>query len=185
MIFGADNKVAAINAVEVTSDTADIVVNITYVADNKYMHIIYTDRNDEVVRIDKVSSQTDQTVNVNSNVPNGWKLLDNEKIPATIHFTGTPIADIKLTIEHSFTKVTHDKPVELNSKTITGQTISGAHQNDLNQVITRKITIYEPDKKVQTIKQIARIYRNAMIDNVTGKVKYNDWSNRSKYSHHL
>ncbi|MFR1978881.1 MAG: mucin-binding protein, partial [Lactobacillus acidophilus] len=75
--------------------------------------------------------------------------------------------------------------VELNSKTITGQTISGAHQNDLNQVITRKITIYEPDKKVQTIKQIARIYRNAMIDNVTGKVKYNDWSNRSKYSHHL
>ena len=80
MIFGADNKVAAINAVEVTSDTADIVVNITYVADNQYMHIIYTDRNDEVVRIDKVSSQTDQTVNVNSNVPNGWKLLDNEKI---------------------------------------------------------------------------------------------------------
>ena len=35
MIFGADNKVAAINAVEVTSDTADIVVNITYVADQK------------------------------------------------------------------------------------------------------------------------------------------------------
>lgn len=51
----------------------------------------------------------------------------------------------------------------------------GAHQEDLNQTITRTIKVQEPSGKLKIEKQVAQIYRDATVDDVTGEVSYHPW----------
>ena len=54
--------------------------------------------------------------------------------------------------------------------------IDGAHESDLNQTITRTINVTTPDGQTTTTKQVAKIFRDATIDDVTGEVTYGSWS---------
>ncbi|PUH32837.1 hypothetical protein DB324_10255, partial [Limosilactobacillus reuteri] len=62
------------------------------------------------------------------------------------------------------------------AKTPTGKVIDGAHEADLNQTITRTINVKTPDGTMTTTKQVAKIYRDATYDNVTGEATYGKWS---------
>ncbi|MBM6729567.1 mucin-binding protein, partial [Limosilactobacillus ingluviei] len=49
--------------------------------------------------------------------------------------------------------------------------------SDLNQTITRTINVKDPHtNKVATTKQVAKIFRDATVDDVTGEVTYGNWS---------
>ena len=54
--------------------------------------------------------------------------------------------------------------------------IDGAHDKDLNQTITRTINVKTPDGQTTTTTQVAKIFRDATIDDVTGEVTYGSWS---------
>src|SRR5699024_10681043 len=118
------------------------------------------------------------TVKTNSEVPAGWKITDGQ-IPETIHFTGEKTPDTTITIEHDTTSVDHIKPVKPGDKTPSGKVIDGAHESDLNQTIMRTINVTTPDGQTTTTKQVAKIYRDATIDDVTGEVTYSAWSTDS------
>ena len=158
-----------------TANTKLTDVTINYTANSQTTHINYVDKDGETVKSDTVSGKTDETVKTNSEVPAGWKITDGQ-IPETIHFTGEETPDTTITIEHDTTNVDHIKPVKSGDKTPSGKVIDGAHESDLNQTITRTINVTTPDGQTTTTKQVAKIFRDATVDDVTGEVTYGNWS---------
>src|SRR5699024_9245272 len=174
-VDGYTPNVTSIKGVNVTPDTKDTTVDVTYTAKDQTTHINYVDPQGNTVKRDTVSGKTDQTVKTNSAVPDGWKII-NGQVPETIHFTGEETPDTTITIDHATTSIDHNHPVKPGDKTPSGKVIDGAHDKDLNKTITRTITITKPGQKTQTVTQTAKIYRDATVDDVTGEVTYGAWS---------
>ena len=144
------------------------------------MNINYVDDQGNGIANFSVSGKTDQTVETKAKIPAGWVLVKGQQdAPATITFTGAHTDDITIKIEHGKTSVDHNHPVIPGDKTPSGKEIKGAHDEDLNQTITRTINITEPGQATKTTTQVARIYRDATVDDVTGEVTYSAWSTDS------
>ncbi|MQB79222.1 peptidase, partial [Lactobacillus reuteri] len=164
-------------AVTVQNGQKDVTVDITYTAKDQTTRVIYKDASGNVIKTDTVTGKTDQTVTTNSTVPTGWELTNGQVVPKTITFTGDSTPDTKVTVQHHHSKVSHTDPVPGDGKTPTNKPINGAHDSDLNQTITRTIKVKDPHtNKVATTKQVAKIFRDATVDDVTGEVTYGDWS---------
>ncbi|MBB1128210.1 MBG domain-containing protein [Limosilactobacillus balticus] len=105
-------------------------------------------------------------------IPVGWVASDPSDVPTEIIVdNGTTLIMIK----HGTTNVDHNNPVPEGEKTPTGKEIDGAHENELNQAITRTINVINPDGTKSTEVQTAKIYRDASYDDVTGQVTYGEW----------
>ncbi|MDM8304538.1 mucin-binding protein, partial [Limosilactobacillus vaginalis] len=160
----------------VTDQTDDSTVNITYTANTQTGKISYQDQNGKEIDSTSLSGKTDETVAINPQAPTGWKITDGQNIPKTVTATADGVPTVVVKIEHATTKVPHTDPVKPGAKTPTGKVIDGAYEADLNQTITRTINVTTPDGKTTTTTQVAKIYRDATYDNVTGEVTYGKWS---------
>ncbi|MFR0610825.1 peptidase, partial [Limosilactobacillus mucosae] len=98
-----------IEAKTVTNGDQNDNVTIDYTADKQTAKIVYTDADDNPVKTDMVNGVTDQTVDVNSTVPTGWKLVDGQTIPTTIKL-GANTPDTVVKVEHDHVSVSHDNP---------------------------------------------------------------------------
>src|SRR5699024_5994614 len=178
-IAGYTPSQSDVAAVTVQNGQKDVTVDITYTANDQTTHVVYVDGDGHTVKTDKVTGKTDQTVTVDvkSNVPAAWELTKYQVVPKTITFTGDSTPETKVTVQHHHSKVSHTDPVPGDGKTPTNKPINGAHDSDLNQTITRTIKVKDPHtNKVSTTKQVAKIFRDATVDDVTGEVTYGDWS---------
>ena len=176
-VAGYTASQADVTEVTVKDGQKDQTVNISYTANDQTTHINYVDKDGKTIKSDTVSGKTDQNVKTNSEVPAGWVLVKGQHdAPATITFTGAHTDDITIKIEHGKTSVDHNHPVTPGDKTPSGKEIKGAHESDLNQTITRTINVTTPDGQMTTTKQVAKIFRDATIDDVTGEVTYGSWS---------
>ena len=158
---------------------SDQTVNIDYTANDQTMHITYVDKDGHPVDGGSftVTGKTDQTVTTNAKIPTGWVLSQGQTdAPKTVTFGGTPTADVTVKIEHGTKHVDHNDPVKSGDKTPTNKLINGAHDEDLNRTVTRTINVHTPDGKVTPISQVAKIFRDATVDEVTGDVSYGAWS---------
>ena len=158
---------------------SDQTVNIDYVANGQTMHITYVDPDGHSVDGGSftVTGKTDQTVPTNAKIPTGWVLSQGQTdAPKTVTFGGMKTPDIKITVIHGTTQVSHADPVKPDDKTVTNKPIKGAHSADLTRTVTRTINVHMPDGKVHAEKQTATIHRDATYDNVTGDVTYGAWS---------
>ena len=167
-----------IPAVTVRDGQKPVTVNISYTANDQTMTIHYVNEYGTTVQDYQVSGRTDQTVDTNAPIPAGWELLGGQTpAPAAITFKRTKTDDITVKIKHRKVSVTADKPVPDGKKNDAGKLIDGAHENDLNQTITRTIKVTDPHSgKVTTTMQTAKISRNATYDDVTGEVTTDAWS---------
>ncbi|MQB67995.1 hypothetical protein DN438_08010, partial [Lactobacillus reuteri] len=160
----------------VTSDTKDEVISITYTANTQTGKISYQDQNGKEIDSTSLSGKTGETVTVTPQIPAGWKIVAGQNIPKTVTATADGVPTVVVKIEHATTKVPHTDPVKPGAKTPTGKVIDGAHEADLNQTITRTINVKTPDGTMTTTKQVAKLYRDATYDNVTGEATYGKWS---------
>ena len=163
----------------VTGETNDQTVNITYTANPQTTTVVYQTEDGTPVHTTTVNGKTGQTVTVPNEVPTGWHLV-NGSVPSEITFgpNGTP--QTVVTIDHSHVTVTPDTP-KTTDDTLPdnpGKTYpTGVGENDLNKTITRTIKVTTPDGQTKTIAQTAKLTRTADVDEVTGEVKYSDWTN--------
>ena len=137
---------------QVTSDTQDSVVNVSYTANDRSVHVIYKD-GDKTIKSDTINGKTGETVKVNINVPDGYEP------------TVTPITDYTFKPDGN-----QDVVVELNHKT---------SQVTDSQTVTRTINVTSPDGRVKTTKQTAELTRTGTKDAVTGDITWGDWSTGS------
>lgn len=162
----------------VTDSTKDQTVNITYTANPQTTHVNYVDPQGKLVHTSTISGQTDQTVEVPSEVPDGWKLVDGQTVPSEITFGANGHDDVQVKIEHQHVTVTPDQPQTNGTKLPDNPTQSfhGVETSDLNKLVTRTIKVTAPDGKVTTVKQEAKLTRTADVDEVTGEVTYGKWA---------
>ena len=179
VVEGYTASQSKVDTATVTSDTQNSKVNITYTANQQSIKINYvdSDNNDSVVKSDTLNGKTDQTVKTNINVPDGYVIEGN--VPNDYTFKASGNTDITVKLKHRTTTVTPDNPKTIADKLPDNPSKnypSGVAENDLNKTVTRTIKITDPKGKVTTTTQTVHLTRTATVDEVTGKVSYNDWS---------
>ncbi|MGZ7884760.1 mucin-binding protein [Limosilactobacillus ingluviei] len=182
---GYTSPQANVAAQKITPTAADfndakhtVTVQLVYTANPQTTHVNYVDEKGNPIHTTTVNGQTDQTVEVPSEVPDGWKLVDGQTVPNTITFGPDGRADTPVKIEHQHVTVTPDKPQADGTRLPDNpaKTFSGVEAGDLNKIITRTITVIMPAGKVTTVKQAAKLTRMADVDEVTGEVTYGKWT---------
>ncbi|MCC4325106.1 BspA family leucine-rich repeat surface protein [Limosilactobacillus reuteri] len=152
----------------------DFISTATFTLENSSQTINYVDTDNQIISSTNISGHLKGTkLPFTPEIPAGWVASDPSSVPSEITLENG-ITTIK--IKHGITNVDHTNPVPDGEKTVTGEVIDGAHENDLNQTITRTIVVTKPDGTKQTITQEGKIYRDATYDNVTGEVTYGEWS---------
>ena len=88
-------------------------------------------------------------------------------------------------VKESTTDVTYDTPKSTDDtiKNINKHYPDGVTKNDLNQKITRTIVLKDSDGNTlkPSITQTVNAHRNATVNNVTGAIKYTDWTSNGKF----
>ena len=182
VIEGYTATQSKVDEANVTSDTQNSEVNISYTANPQSIKVNYvdSDNNDSVVKSDTLSGKTDQTVKIGITIPDGYVVESN--VPDDYTFKAKDNADITIKLKHGTITVTPDKPKTTGDKLPDNPNKnypSGVTENDLNKTITRTIKIADPQGKVTTTTQTVHLTRNATVDEVTGEVTYSDWSTGS------
>ena len=163
----------------VTGETKDQTVNITYTANDQSTHINYVDAQGKTIHATTVSGKTGQTVKVSSEVPAGWKLVDGQTVPSEITFGPDGHTDTSIKIEHQHVTVIPDAPKTTadHLPDNPGKTYPAVvGHDDLNKTVTGTIKVTMPDGQVKTVVKTAKLTRTADVDEVTGDVKYSDWT---------
>ena len=152
----------------------DFSSTATFTLENSSQTINYVDADNNVISSVNIDGHIKGTkLPFTPEIPVGWVASDPSDVPTEIIVdNGTTLIMIK----QGTTNVDHNNPVPEGEKTPTGKEIDGAHENDLNQAITRTINVINPDGTKSTEVQTAKIYRDASYDDVTGKVTYGSWS---------
>ncbi len=137
VIAGYTPSWTGVDAAMVKNGQQDVMVNITYTANDQATHIVYTDQDGHQVKIDMITGKTAQTVDVHSNVPTDWNIVDGQ-VPRTVHFTSTPTPDTTITIEH-------------RHHTTNGQGAlpDGLEPSAFTKTVTRTINVRQPDGNLQ------------------------------------
>ena len=166
----------------VDGNSKDSEINISYTANDQVIKINYidSDNNDSVVKSDTLNGNIDQTVKTNINIPEGYTI--EEQVPTDYTFKASGNTDITVKLKHGTTTVTPDKPKTTNDKLPDNPSKnypSGVAESDLNKNVTRTIKVTDPQGKVTTTIQTVHLTRSATVDEVTGKVTYDDWTTGS------
>ncbi|WP_301049841.1 LPXTG cell wall anchor domain-containing protein, partial [Lactobacillus intestinalis] len=164
-------------AVEVKDGQKNVTVDITYTANKQSTNIIYQDKTGQVIKTDKVNGETDQTVDVHSTIPAGWKLVNGYTIPSTITFGPDGHKDVVVQVEHATITVTPDTPEDQipNGKVPGNPDKTYPKMEKLVSEPTRTIVVIKPDGTKETVTQKVKFTRVATFDEVTGEVTYSDW----------
>ena len=109
-IDGYTPTIASIATKPVTYGTDPESVDITYTPNAQTTNIIYKDEDGQTIKTDKVDGKTDETVDVHSIIPAGWKLVDGQDVPETVKFGPNGHPDIPVVIEHKTIIVTPETP---------------------------------------------------------------------------
>lgn len=109
-IAGYTPTIASIATKPVTYGTDPESVDITYTPNAQTTNIIYKDEDGQTIKTDKVDGKTDETVDVHSIIPAGWKLVDGQDVPETVEFGPNGHLDIPVVIEHKTITVTPETP---------------------------------------------------------------------------
>ena len=163
----------------VTGTTEDQTINITYTANPQTIHINYVDAQRKLIHTTTVNGQTDQTVEVPNEVPDGWMLYSGQSIPKSITFQ-TVNNDRDYVVKHvqSFVLSTAPKEAGTIIEGTKAKTYpAGVSDADLNKTVTRTILVKDANgRTVNTKTQTVHFVRNAIVDAVTGHVDYLGWS---------
>lgn len=109
-IAGYTPTIASIATKPVTYGTDPESIDITYTPNAQTTNIIYKDEDGQTIKTDKVDGKTDETVDVHSIIPAGWKLVDGQDVPETVKFGPNGHPDIPVVIEHKTIIVTPETP---------------------------------------------------------------------------
>lgn len=170
-------SVSGIGEQTATAGDADETIVISYAASQQTIHVKYEDEHGQVISMDSISGQTDQTVPITIKVPAGWQLTADQVVPDHVKF-GAVTPDIVLQVAHATVTVLPNNPKtteELLPDNPDRHYPSGVAFADLSKTITRSIIFKLPDGHIKTIKQKVQFTRSAVVDEVTGQITYHDW----------
>lgn len=143
-----------VTAEKVTSDAQDSTVNITYVANQQSVNIIYKDCN-QVVKTTVLKGNTDETVKVPVELPTNYHV--DGKAPTDYTFKAKGNHDIVINLDHDTQTVSQSKTVK------------------------RNIHLDLPNGTDKSVVQQVTFTRHGIKDLVSGKTTWGGWDHNGKY----
>lgn len=189
------NQVPKVN---VTFDTVSVVTNVRLVKQDRSVQVIFYDA-DQAGTDPSQTAMDDATVaqaEVNGYVgdPVDFSKIDTAAAGLEAGYTPTYPANTVVSVDNNQVvyvpvsaktiAVNHDQPKNPGDA-IDGNPDDtypdGVKDSDLNQTITRTINVTVPSGhgENQTVKQVAKIHRDATVNVVTGDVSYTAWTTDS------
>lgn len=166
--------------VSVDDRSSDQMVDVTYTSNTQTVVITFMDPSGNTIGTPvTVSGRIGETVNINDQVPDGWKLYAGQTVPNAITL-GLGSTEYDFVINHLQKFISFDQPKVMTDLVEGTRNIyypSGLTRHDLTKTITR--TIKDGDRVVKT--QLVTFVRNAVVDAVTGRVTYLNWSYNGQY----
>lgn len=160
-----------VEQVKVTGNDKDSEVTVTYTVNTQTGKISYVDSDGKEVGQTPLSGKTGETVDVNQQVPAGWKIVSGQDIPKTVVATADGIPTITVRVEHDTIIVTPETPPrDVPTGPVPGDSSKNYdHLDTLTKTPTRIITVITPFGAKLIITQ------KVTFDKVTGKVTYSEW----------
>lgn len=154
-----------VEQVKVTGNDKDSEVTVTYTVNTQTGKISYVDSDGKEVGQTPLSGKTGETVDVNPQVPAGWKIVSGQDIPKTV------VATITVRVEHDTIIVTPETPPrDVPTGPVPGDPSKNYdHFDTLTKTPTRIITVITPSGAKLIITQ------KVTFDKVTGEVTYSEW----------
>ncbi|WP_441327768.1 mucin-binding protein, partial [Lactobacillus crispatus] len=163
----------------VTDGTKDTTVTITYTPTEQTGKITYVDPNGKEVGTTPLTGKTDEEIPVTPNVPAGWQIVPDPKIPTKITATPDGIQTVTVKVEHKIITVTPTDPKTPSDKLPDNPGKNypkGVDKKDLNKTVKRTITVNKPAGSTVDASQETTLTRTATVDEVTGQVTYGKWT---------
>ena len=162
-----------IDAVVVTPDSKDIVVDVNYVAQNQSFKVNYVDvTNNQVVKSDMINGKTDETVNVTVNVPAGYQLVSGQHTPSSVTLKSSDNADITVKVSEKVDALDPNKPSTWPS---------GVNVSDFRREIVYSISTSLPNNGGAMANHTTVDFtRNVNYNEATKQIIYGPWSNNGK-----
>lgn len=166
-----------VEQVKVTGNDKDSEVTVTYTVNTQTGKISYVDSDGKEVGQTPLSGKTGETVDVNQQVPAGWKIVSGQDIPKTVVATADGIPTVTVRVEHDTIIVTPETPSgDVPTGPVPGDPSKNYdHLDTLTKTPTRTITVVTPSGAKLVITQKVTFTRTATFDKVTGKVTYSEW----------
>lgn len=166
-----------VEQVKVTGNDKDSEVTVTYTVNTQTGKISYVDSDGKEVGQPPLSGKTGETVDVNPQVPAGWKIVSGQDIPKTVVATADGIPTVTVRVEHDTIIVTPETPPrDVPTGPVPGDPSKNYdHLGTLTKIPTRIITVITPSGAKLIITQKVTFTRTATFDKVTGKVTYSEW----------
>ena len=160
-----------VEQVKVTGNDKDSEVTVTYTVNTQTGKISYVDSDGKEVGQTPLSGKTGETVDVNPQVPAGWKIVSGQDIPKTV------VATVTVRVEHDTIIVTPETPPrDVPTGPVPGDPSKNyGHFDTLTKTPTRIITVITPSGAKLIITQKVTFTRTATFDKVTDKVTYSEW----------
>lgn len=154
-----------VEQVKVTGNDKDSEVTVTYTVNTQTGKIYYVDSDGKEVGQTPLSGKTGETVDVNPQVPAGWKIVSGQDIPKTV------VATVTVRVEHDTIIVTPETPPrDVPTGPVPGDPSKNyGHFDTLTKTPTRIITVITPSGAKLIITQ------KVTFDKVTGEVTYSEW----------
>ena len=144
----------------INSDTPKFNLKASYFIHEQTVAVKFVDdqkSGEEVGTTHNYAGETDKTISLNLTVPVNYVLADNDSLPQSYTFKAENNAPIIVHLKHATENVTNS---DENAK----------------KVITRTITVNNPDGQITDLSQHVILSRIATKDLVTNKVKYGQWN---------
>nr|WP_236692253.1 MucBP domain-containing protein [Lactobacillus psittaci] len=154
-------------------------IDVYYRTVPAYTVVNYKDADGNIVKSENVGGNVGEKVSVTPAVPDGYELIPGDyptEVTLTNDESGQPKTPITFNIRQKVVTVTHDAPKnagDIIEKNFTYP--QGVSEEDLNRSATRTIKVINPDGKTTTSSETVKFYRDATVNEVTGKVVYTDW----------
>ncbi|MGW1414141.1 mucin-binding protein [Lactobacillus crispatus] len=164
---------------QVTVDYTDPKIEITYTPTEQTGKITYVDPNGKEVGTTPLTGKTDEEIPVTPNVPAGWQIVPDPKIPTKITATPDGIQTVTVKVEHKIITVTPTDPKTPSDKLPDNPGKNypkGVDKKDLNKTVKRTITVNKPAGSTVDASQETTLTRTATVDEVTGQVTYGKWT---------
>lgn len=156
---------ATVERATVTADDKDTTITITYTANDQEVMIKYVDvdNNNKEVNSRSVSGKTDQTVEVNYEVPANYKLVADQDLPKTVTFKADDNEPIIVKVQHKYQDVTDEYKNDTHK------------QDEVDHIVTRTVVIKHPHAADETHTRALRFTRQVTRDMATGHDTFSEW----------
>lgn len=156
---------ATVERATVTADDKDTTTTITYTANAQEVLIKYVDvdNNNKEVASQSVSGKTDQTVDVNYEVPANYEEVADQDLPGKVTFKAKDNEPIIVKVKHKHQDVTDEYK-------------NDAHKQDkVDHTVTRTVIVKHPHATDDTCTEALHFTRQVTRDMATGQDTFGEW----------